>query len=539
MSQTLFRNAVEKSLPAIAAGLSLVLFAGGSSAQTKVPLKQEPTAAPKISTLIRAGYTRPGSPNDLIKDGKVVALAGADDFKGRYLGGTVYFAVYEQSGLGASGDVYGTGYAGFDDLFKEGRASAGSYSPGFDTTAKYLYLYQVVNDRGLDPKGAATKNIRTEDIVSTTIKLLVDPSAISSWGHFTGTSFVSRVVDRDLKGKEQVAPDGKTEHKLLMSLSSYPSVLEALPYQEYLSLAPAISLHGLKNDFGVARSDLNLKNSKAHQELLDGKTKGVKLSSWQEAMFYAAKGGREPSYVQLLTTQPQGSGQLAAASFNGKVQPGLQSIGKNLAQGYVKVDWTGDQIIKLGEHSVVFGFTTNLPPGDEVLRLISAAQGAVTSEETVETGLADGQGPGVGPGQVVGPGTVPTPLGMHTAGQPSTSGYWLSGSWGMTASGGVSGGVLGGGVSGGFGGARAPMLGGGGSSGGGGGQNQPQSQFQNQTQTQDQTQDPGTTTNSGGGTDTGNVVPEPAAIALGLLGVPALLIVLWQRRRASLAQAAV
>src|SRR5207248_7614239 len=42
-----------------------------------------------------------------------------------------------------------------------------------DTNARYLYLYQVINDSG-----------RTGRIQTTTIRLLVPPELITSWGHF-------------------------------------------------------------------------------------------------------------------------------------------------------------------------------------------------------------------------------------------------------------------------------------------------------------------------------------------------------------------
>jgi len=45
---------------------------------------------------IRSGYTRPGFPSDPEKDGKVIRLASDPGYKGRLLGGTVYFAVYER-----------------------------------------------------------------------------------------------------------------------------------------------------------------------------------------------------------------------------------------------------------------------------------------------------------------------------------------------------------------------------------------------------------------------------------------------------------
>ena len=53
---------------------------------------------------------------------------------------TTNFAVFDLTG-GQSGDTFGTGYDGFDTNFLSGNAS-----PGLDTSAKYLYLYEVVND---------------------------------------------------------------------------------------------------------------------------------------------------------------------------------------------------------------------------------------------------------------------------------------------------------------------------------------------------------------------------------------------------------
>ena len=55
-------------------------------------------------------------------------------------------------------------------------------------------------------------------------------------------------------------------------------------------------------------------------------------------------------------------------------------------------------------------------------------------------------------------------------------------------------------------------------------QQQKQNQQQNQHQNQHQNQ------NQNNNNTPGNVVPEPAALALGLLGLPALLVVLRRRK---------
>jgi hypothetical protein len=588
MSQNFKRYAVWKLTLVVLAGMAATLLAGPLSAQTKdkdtqakeavqpeqlkEPTKAELLDAPRVakkSTLIKAGYTRPGNPSDRLQDGKVLSIAWDDDYKGRYIGATVYFAVYERSELGVLGDFYGTGHPGIDDLFKEGRSTAGQYSPGLDTSARFLYVYQIVNDRGLDPMrevpiGAAWRNFRTEDIVSATVKLLVDCKAITSWGHFKNTAFAGRVADRDLRGKVQLAADGKSDRMLAMAFSSNPAVLDALPVHEYMALSPELPLHDLRNYFGMERSSLNLSVSKAYRELNELKTKGVALTAWQENMLAAAKGGMEPAYVQLngVQVQPYGpfgpSGRFAPDAVGGELLP----VGQNVARGYLKVDWRGDQILKLGDHSVVFGFTSNLPPGDEVVRVISAVKqpaAGIGAEGIGSVALIDGEGPGVGVGQIVGPGTVPTPVGFP-AENFGGGGFWLGSPFGGFGGGTAFpfGGIGGGGYMG-----REPLIGGGGGGGGGSGSgngsgsnngNQSQSgqqsgsqtititntntlvnqqaQFQAQAQAQAQSQRQHQHQHQSQNHNhmPGHVVPEPAALALGLLGLPALYVVLRRRK---------
>lgn len=79
------------------------------------------------------------------------------------LDASLSFAVFRRDGT--AGDVFGTGYAGFDNVFNAGNGSA-----GFDTSAEYLYLYQYVNDgTGDDPFGSLTLGAKE----------------LTSWGHWT------------------------------------------------------------------------------------------------------------------------------------------------------------------------------------------------------------------------------------------------------------------------------------------------------------------------------------------------------------------
>jgi hypothetical protein len=56
---------------------------------------------------------------------------------------TINFAALDRLAGGTPGDVFGTGWAGFDSQFVTGGGSA-----AFDTTARYLYLYQPVIGAG-------------------------------------------------------------------------------------------------------------------------------------------------------------------------------------------------------------------------------------------------------------------------------------------------------------------------------------------------------------------------------------------------------
>jgi len=75
---------------------------------------------------------------------------------------------------GDAGDVFQTGHAGFDAAFVQGDSS-----PAFDTSARYLYLFQDVN---LADSAADATEVRTRVLPATS-------RAITSWGRFEGLGF--------------------------------------------------------------------------------------------------------------------------------------------------------------------------------------------------------------------------------------------------------------------------------------------------------------------------------------------------------------
>jgi hypothetical protein len=237
-----------------------------------------------------------------------------------------------------------------------------------------------------------------------------------------------------------------------------------------------------------------------------------------------------------------------------------------------RADWTGDNTLRLGYQSVTFGFTTDLPPTDEVVRIadpedarrgsglrpgqparaaeefVSYTEGDGVGEQTFPVGAGRGPAPGTGTAA----GTVPTPIPPAVSAAGVGGGGAGVGSLGMPFAGGS--GFPGTAGVGGIGTAQPGFSGGGGTGGGtGGGSGNPgtgttsntgqqtpgetqtmtfaptltnsnantnsQSQTQSQSQSQSQTTSPG------------EVIPEPGAIILGLLGLPALFLL--RRRKAA------
>ena len=72
-------------------------------------------------------------------------ISAADEPKA--FGGSIYFMVLDR-GEGHGNDTWGTKIKDFDPTFQAGLDDALKPSPGLDKKARYLYLYQVINDRG-------------------------------------------------------------------------------------------------------------------------------------------------------------------------------------------------------------------------------------------------------------------------------------------------------------------------------------------------------------------------------------------------------
>ena len=145
------------------------------------------------------GYTRPGALNEVPVPAEQPNKPAKLDPERTGLGATVYYRVYDLS-EGVANDPWNTGIKDFANFFVAGKDSGGTHpSRKLDTTARYLYLYQTIND-----------SHRVSDVRMTTVRLIVPPQLITSWGYLSektgnetrGVGFAAMVTDPDPAHKE-------------------------------------------------------------------------------------------------------------------------------------------------------------------------------------------------------------------------------------------------------------------------------------------------------------------------------------------------
>lgn len=593
------KKALLSSIAAV--GILALLTLSGNAQDAKKEEKDKPAAAARASVEV-SGYTRPGSPDDRFgPEGELirqVGFAGEGVQKFKIMGGTVYFAVFKNTGL-VEGDTFGTGMANIDTKFEAGRSFRDTMSPRYDRKAKYLYLYQVVNDRTLDPrvtqiKGAKGDGIKfiepfnpnakrdpksmppvTEEIASFALKLLADPRTITSWGHFRDASFASNVQDVDGAGKpvKNVVDDGKGnkveqgDKIIQLSFSSLPAIVTKLSRPEYSRRARAYTLGELEAGFGVDKGSVGIKESKGYSDIKlvagDANKDNIVWASFAQSILKATDLAKEPEYVQLMYLSAEERAALGANLLNPDAP---ELLDEEFTQAIFRVDWRKGNLLKQGSHSVVFGFTTDLPPTNapiridtpeaarisEGLRLASyfsdeAYASVIGPNGIVNVAGAEGSALALALGTALGQAPTPAPAAPAAVGG---FGGVVGGFGGVATSGGGSFATpsLGGGFS------RGSGFGGGGGFGGGqgdgGGQAQAtptqgqagqqgvvinfaatllnqQQQSQQQSQWQSQNQNQSNRDRGHGGGNKPCVVPAPASLLLGLLGLPGL----WLLRR--------
>lgn len=536
------------------------------------------------------GYTRVGFPpaDDRI-DPKIAPAAGPD---ARALGVTVYYMVLDRKGAnarGTTGDIFGTGIPGFDAAFVAGKNSD---RDRLDTEARYLYLYQVVNDSNRE---AAVK--------STSIQLIIDPRLITSWGFFSDRKKNEKglVVRR---GLSFLAPGENGDKGVAEGIRAVSTDFPAVSDRRYRSPAPPITS---KRPYGFSTISLGERPAAPGDDT-----------------------GKEPETVLLVTNADFGIGEEnpyrrsilrtdtdALPEFED--EDGVTRSRSRLRDEQrrrwpaVRAVWSDEDPLRKRERSTLFGFTSDYPPtmenvavGGRMMRVnpgagipaIPGADGkiapAVGDEKKAPAdkdkkplegiapaagAIAPAAGEAEGAALPLSVGTVPTPIppGIRTAAAstaatpaPVSTGGGLGslgpafgpGLGGMPSGGGVGGGGMGmptpGGAAG-FGGGQGGGIGGGfpaggGFGGGGGGEGDLQGRNRpNQEQNENQGQGQGQRINinvinnnkninknnnhnhnhnSGCCDNGGNVIPAPPAWLLGLLGLPVFAFLASRRRKA-------
>jgi uncharacterized membrane protein YgcG len=502
-----------------------------------------PSAARAEGLTKFTGYTRPGSPTG--PEGPIKAVGLPPDQTP--IGATVYFKVFEL-GDGDPADPWRTGFKNLEDFFVAGKAMRGRGSEKLDTTARYLYVYQVINDSGRDGQ-----------VKSAAVRLLVEPHLITSWGHFTqkmgegvkGVGFSMYFVNTD--------PNNPKIKNMILPVSTAHSGVTDRVYRD-----PAPYFNAPKN-YGLS----NILIGNAPVPISDGEDTGreperVVLQTMTN--FEGAPNWLEKDHVQLPGLFPYTRLALPFSDlYNPYYNPSspLTPVGypaDSMGQGAVRmtealrrapavVAYWADAPLRPGQRGTLFGFTSNYPPVYENIRVRGNPLPAIQPAAGA---------PDVRPANLRADGEVPTPVAFEQAAPPTAGGG--GGSLG-SATGGISSGgsLLRGGGGFGGGGIGFPLGGlggglGGGTGGGTGngtpGQQQPQAQTQtqpqqgNQTvelalnveqaqaqqQAQAQAQEQHQRQRQNQQQRHGHVVPEPAAVVPALLAIPIVLLLVWRRR---------
>jgi hypothetical protein len=492
------------------------------------------------------GYTRPGALNDTATPAEGEKPARLEPVK-TGLGATVYFRVYDLAD-GIEGDPWNTGVRNFTSYFVPGKDSTGNHpSRKLDTTARYLYLYQTVNDSKRE------SNVRT-----TTVRLIVPPHLITSWGFFDfkgddvperGMGFSHLVTD---PGRDH--PDFKN-HIRPVSVDN-PGADRATPYERHAPAHIAAKSYGLQpialgNIRTVALNDNGL------EEDVGRAPEAVVLmtsATFDDAPRHRPDVGRigNPPYMNLDGMAPFCGpfGRFGypfvsrmdfnpAALYGPTLPPAAVGLYPALAEEELKRSpairayWL-DNPLKPGERATIFGFTSNYPPVFEAVRLRGNPRSAIRFIANL---------PDSAVANLIAEGEVPTPVAFEQVGAVGSTVGFL-GCCGPTGTEAVGGGGVG--VAGslpGFGGSLSTgTTGAGGTTGSGttgtttptagnttvtltntNSQSQQQQQQQKQKQQQQQQQEQSQTAG------TAQVIPEPAAFLTALLGLPVVFLVARRR----------
>ncbi len=332
------------------------------------------------------GYTRPGTRKEA-------------DAKEQWIGATVYFQVYDRAG-GKEGDPWDTGIKDIEGYFVSGRRSGKEDSTSrLDTTARYLYLYQVMNDAD-----------QGRNLASVTITL--ESQRVTSFGKF---------VDLESKYKRGVGfavalTDGKPEQAIRPISTKWKPFAK----EKFAHPAPAILV---RNKYYTRPIQLGNKIVPAAEGEDVGRHPEEVILGWREKKALPKKeiedkgagAGKGRDSDRYLVRYELDQNLVAKQTGSEKKAPTDQIL--DSTNNLVAV-WD-DSPLKPGDRSTLFGFTSNAPPRETPVQIRGTT--LVNPDE---------------PGDLVVNGSVPTPGLQDTDGSSSD---WASGLRSNSDSGATSG----------------------------------------------------------------------------------------------------
>ena len=324
------------------------------------------------------GYTRVGTP--VLSE--QIPLQQPASAEKNAVGVTIYFTVLERrDGRAGSNDVFGTGIPNFDRYFIADRD--GEDAGRLDVNARYLYLYQIANDSG-----------RRANVLSATVRLLVPPQYITSWGYFAGERRENKEQLFQGVGFASPARNAADDGGIVPASTAFPALFGKSP--RYSSPAPAVVT---RNPFRFATIGLNqpaiLPASQLRGEDRGRPPQRVILVRNVDFSLTAEMDDEQipRDNNELTATEELDLRRVRAASATRRQGWGIRAVFHDLPVG-------------LRERSPLFGFTSNLPP---------TMSGVVVRSENI-AGIAPAAGVnpgGINPASAVGPnrGTerLPTP----------------------------------------------------------------------------------------------------------------------------------
>ena len=349
------------------------------------------------------GYTRPGYP----PSGEEPNVVRPVDFpKNGEIGGSVYFKVYDRGDSSVVGDPWNTKIPEMARLFVPGKEPVGNTtSPKLDTTVRYLYVYQVVNDSKRDSV------IRTA-----TVRLLVEPNYITSWGWLAahGKDEVKDITSvsftYDLDNKIQPVSNGNAGWMKRRYTNPVPAVLCQRRSASRRSAWPArIGPPPSVRTWPSSRQPCCSLAPRTSRASLTPRQAGSWFPMWATGTACStAPACVSPAYSGLGFPMYAGYGDLDYYGYYGRANRFLtfagytyidinSPLGRTLFDrdpAYYKyyrspaIRAVFEQPLKPGEGSCLWMFTSNLPPVYSDVRVAGRMRGAIVPAEALLTRTA-------------------------------------------------------------------------------------------------------------------------------------------------------